>query len=294
MTALDLNALLTAQGHDPEQVIVMRHRPYEPKLNKVFPWLAEERIDLFDAYQQCQDEKVETALLSARHVASFIGTEAATATFVGLYEIVGHVPLTREAYWEHPAHRELRELGMVGWKDDELRTSILRFDLRALGFYANWKGKLRIGWPPPERSWWRRAHRNIMPVLSIAEESMFAPKAIVWSDLVLSWQELQVMPGSMKARLSQWRGIYLIRDASDGLYYVGSAGGGENLLGRWTGYATSGHGGNRLLRARDPANFSFSILQLTAQDMPPDELVALESSWKRRLQTRSPNGLNDN
>lgn len=67
-----------------------------------------------------------------------------------------------------------------------------------------------------------------------------------------------------------------------------------NLLGRWRNYAASGHGGNRLLRQRDPANFRFSILQRVSPDMDPADIVRLEATWKARLHTRAPAGLNDN
>jgi hypothetical protein len=57
--------LLTTGGIDPQQVIVMRHRPSEPELNKILPWLAADRPDVFNAYQQTQGEKVEKAMLGA-------------------------------------------------------------------------------------------------------------------------------------------------------------------------------------------------------------------------------------
>jgi hypothetical protein len=59
-------------------------------------------------------------------------------------------------------------------------------------------------------------------------------------------------------------------------------------------YAARGHGGNVLLRQRDPSNFRFTILQRVSPDMEQDEIVALENSWKKRLHTREPYGLNDN
>lgn len=114
------------------------------------------------------------------------------------------------------------------------------------------------------------------------------------SGLALGWQELQTLPISWRNALSHWRGIYYIHDSASGKGYVGSAYGADNLLGRWMGYAASGHGGNRLLRGLDPAGFAFSILQRTSPDMEADAVVALESSWKERLHTRQPFGLNDN
>ena len=66
---------------------------------------------------------------------------------------------------------------------------------------------------------------------------------------------------------------------------LASRAGAENLLGRWSDYARSGHGGNRELRKSEPADLVFSILQLTSPDLEVADVVALENSWKARLHT---------
>ena len=81
---------------------------------------------------------------------------------------------------------------------------------------------------------------------------------------------------------------------ADGKAYVGSAYGENNLLGRWLNYAARGHGGNRLLRGRDPTGFRFTILQRVSPDMEATDVIRLEATWKQRLHTRHPCGLNDN
>ena len=103
-----------------------------------------------------------------------------------------------------------------------------------------------------------------------------------------------MLPRSWKMAMMQWRGIYYIFDALDGKGYVGSAYGESNLLGRWENYGATGHGGNKLLRDRNPESFSFSILERVSPDMNASDVVALENSWKERLHTRAPHGLNDN
>jgi len=55
---MNLNDLLRVQGFDPRNVLVRRHRPNEPELNKVLPWLASEEPDVFNAYQQTQGQVV--------------------------------------------------------------------------------------------------------------------------------------------------------------------------------------------------------------------------------------------
>jgi hypothetical protein len=72
---------------NPQHVLVLRHRPREPKLNKVLPWLAAEKPDVFNAYQQTQGAKLERTmhkLVGTGYVASFIGHEPGKALFVGM------------------------------------------------------------------------------------------------------------------------------------------------------------------------------------------------------------------
>jgi len=294
---MKLNDLLLTNSIDPTSVLVLRHRPKEPELKKILPWLAGERPDLFNAYQQTQYEKLERAMNSLTgtgYVASFVGNKPGTALFIGLYSIAKATPLTYTEYWKVPAYVELKKLGMEGWAKPSDREAVLWFDLELTDFVASWKGKLIVEWPPPERSWWRRAHRNEMAVHAILEESALVNTLPNWDELEFSWEQLRVLPASWKSKLSEWRGVYYIFDTSDGKGYVGSAYGNDNLLGRWMNYSSVGHGGNRLLRSREPSNFRFTILQRVSPDLEAREVIRLENSWKERLHTRKPYGLNDN
>ena len=69
-----------------------------------------------------------------------------------------------------------------------------------------------------------------------------------------------MLPTRWKSAISAWRAIYYIFDTSDGKGYVGSAYGGENLLGRWktmlpVGTEETAFFGNAIL-----SNFRFTIL----------------------------------
>ena len=68
----------------------------------------------------------------------------------------------------------------------------------------------------------------------------------------------------------------------------------EKHLQRWIGYARTGHGGNKLLRARDPTNFRFSSSSGVSPDLDNASVIAIEGTWKERLNSRAPAGLNDN
>lgn len=122
----------------------------------------------------------------------------------------------------------MRAFGIHGFTDADPRETILWFDLSPTDFYSQWKGKLVVDWPP-ERSWWRRSHRNDMGVLAILEESALDAAMPEWDQIDVTWEELAVLPSRWKTAIRQWRGIYFIFDESDGKGYVGSAYGGENL-----------------------------------------------------------------
>lgn len=155
---MDLNDMLRHFDIDPPRVLVLRHTP-GPKFRKDFLRLARTRPDLFDTYQQFQTRKVERDMENARYLASFFGHKPGTAVFLGMYAIEGARPLTVEEYWQIPAHEELKtRFDERGFTGEDGRPSILRFDLREMAeFYGPWKGKLVVGWPPPEVRWWRRA-----------------------------------------------------------------------------------------------------------------------------------------
>lgn len=288
---LDLRNLLELAGVDPAEVLVVRHAPVERQLKRVLPWLVVERPDLFLAYQRIQWQTLERAMTRGKYIASFVGQEAAAATFAGIYRIGAWDTLDYEGYRRFPGNSELEALGMTGRTPD--MADCLAFELERLDYYIDWVGRLVVTWPLPYQRWWRWAGRGQFSVSAITAESRFVRAMPDWQDLTLGWAELQTLPSAWATALSHWRGIYFIYDTQRGAGYVGAAYGQENILGRWRSYARTGHGGNRELRASDPAALRFSILQRTSPDLEAAEVVALESSWKERLHTREF-GLNGN
>jgi hypothetical protein len=185
-----------------------------------------------------------------------------------------------------PEYQKLKQFGMRGFVEGE-RASVLWFDLTLMDFYNNWQGKLVIEWPPPPIRWWRWADHADFPIHAILEDSVLHQAMPDWKECILSWAQLAMLPSKWREALQQWRGIYYISDRSDGKGYVGSAYGERNLLGRWQQYGERGHGGNVHLRERGhPENFRFSILQRVDPDMEANEVIALETTWKKRLHTR--------
>ncbi len=295
---MDFKDLLRLRGHDPDtsgKIVLLRHRPFEPRLARAMPWLIVERPDLFETYQSVPG-RPQGAMQKAELVASFLGMQPRSAHFIGLYRIQAHRQLDFDEFWKIPNNHSLKDLGYEGFTAAlaAKRGTVLQFELEILPFYPEWRGRLVIDFPPPERAWFRRVNWGSFPVRAITEESSFASSPPEWHEIDLTFAELAVLPRSWRARLSEWRGIYLIFDENAGKFYVGSACGAENILGRWQSYVRDGHGGNRELKGRDRADFRFTILERVAPDLSPEEVVAKENSWKARLHTRAPFGLNAN
>ena len=99
---MTLNDLLIRAGVNPELVLMLRYRPNERELNRLLPWIARVRPELFDAYQETQTPQLERAmekLAGHGYVLSFIRSDWPKAIFIGLYAIRAARPLTKQAYW---------------------------------------------------------------------------------------------------------------------------------------------------------------------------------------------------
>jgi len=75
---MNLTDLLRKNDIDPKQVLVFRHRPTEPALNRALPFAGVGRgPDLFNAYQQDPSKTLEKVMAGgkARYIASFMDTK---------------------------------------------------------------------------------------------------------------------------------------------------------------------------------------------------------------------------
>lgn len=288
---LALSTLLKDVGIDPADVVTFRHRPPQPSLRQLLPSFVVEQPDLFAAYQAIQGKQAAAVLKSAKVLASFIGEDTGQATFAGLWRVGANRMVSAAEAAALPGMVRLLTLGMELAPEGGPLDTV--FELEAMPDYAAWIGKLVVAWPAPGINWKLRADRHVFAVHAIHEESRFAKPRPAWTDISVRWSDLTLLPHSWRGALQEWRGVYYIFDEARRLGYVGSASGGDNLLGRWRDYAASGHGGDVRLRASRPEDLTFSILELTSPACEVRTVVALEESWKARLMTRK-HGLNAN
>lgn len=288
---MEFSDLLRKHGIDLRRVLIMRHQPTEPRLRKALRQLAlNDEATLID-YQSSHRINTERALRKARHIATFLADGPGQAIFIGLYRITGSTLVSQSRWLENPTLRKLVDLGSDIKPD---RDQIEWFFQEPVDFYRQWKGKLVIDWPAPERSWYRWADRKSFAIRAILEEQNLVERLRNWDELAFDWHELQSLHRRHRDAMDGWRAIYLIKDESDGKQYVGSAAGSDNLLGRWLNYARTGHGDNALLRKRNPNSFRFTILERLPETADLEYVLAREGNWKQRLNTRAPFGLNLN
>ena len=288
--------LLLKNGINPATTLLMRHRPMQPALAKAIAWLAHEHIEAFNAYQSTHYPRQVAQLMKAKTLAAFIASGVGKATFAGIFDVCGWIDRTASDQLLDPGVQKLLEFdlpkptGTAKW-----------FNLSLSPKLREYQGRLEIDWSGGAsggKAWSRWATSvpgKNFPVAAVHTASQFADAKAMpdWNELVLTWAELNVIPKAWARKLKEWRCIYFILDTSDSKGYVGAAYGEDNLYGRWINYASSGDGGNELLKLRTPTNLRFSILQRLSPDLDEKGVRQIESSWKKRLGTKSF-GLNAN
>ncbi|MBA3850585.1 MAG: excinuclease ABC subunit C, partial [Opitutus sp.] len=275
---IDLCELLHARGLPRStKVKLVRHQSSE--------WSIPELIarGQFETYQSNQGRPI----FNCEFIVSFLGERHAQARLLGVYRVEN---VTRD-----PAR-----LWPSGYLYPEMRPGPLWYQLAKLPAFAALENRVVIDWGASPRMWhqWLK-EREVIEVLPDGYVRDFPG----YDEVVLNYAELQHIVAKPAAHrewhraLSSVAGVYLITDTRDGLQYVGSASGASGLLGRWSDYARTGHGGNKLLRqliARDAdaaLHFQFSILRIMVPTTPRDDILKAESSMKRKLGSRA-HGLN--
>lgn len=289
---LDLNDIFRLNGIAPEDVNVMLHSP-KGAFGRALLGVTESGREILEAYQSTHSQSGEMSLKKGRRwVASFLKLEdtadgASRLVFVGLYANEGFREMTQAEFRARPEIAFLCEnFGMDreqdDWPADRVRTC---FQLRLDDLLGDFIGRLVIE-TKLTRSYVRLAENMWTKVAELRAEGVYDAAPPPWRELRITGPEMRVISPGWAARLREWRGIYLITDMSDGMRYVGSAYGADNLLGRWQDHVAGDKGVTKELSHRDPVNFVFSILERVSPDMPIEEITKLEQSWMYRLHTK--------
>ncbi|WP_298128066.1 GIY-YIG nuclease family protein [Brevundimonas sp.] len=271
---LSFRSLLVDAGLDPREVNLLRHCP-PGVVDPAGAWRAD--LAAFEAYQAVQ-KKSERSYFSRPLWASFLPTRDGRTLFVGIYEaqLQGDVaPGSTYALTGEAIRTELVDAYACA-----LRTEL-----------SEYIGRLVIEWGPGTRRWGQKGTNDkpIVELLRAFEEPEFPG----YLEVIEPLSAIPTLPSRWVDFLRQGRGIYLLTCPRTREQYVGKADGAEGFWGRWLSYATNGDGGNVRLKSRDRSDYQVSILEVAGSAATSDQIFAMETRWKAKLQTREM-GLNGN
>ena len=246
---------------------------------------------MIEAYQSTQSKK---CFEKCKYIAAFVGTNKTEALFIGMYEIICSVTgpevktLMPEGY-PYPEH----------FVDDHIY-----YKMKKLDVMIDMDKKLVIEWGLAPRSWFQWAH-NDKEVLSISNRDEIEFPG--YEEMILSYADLgNIVDGDIRyckwiEALKNVNGIYLICDTKRNKQYVGSTYNDDGILGRWTEYYKTRHGGDvdikRHLKKYPDAyyDFQFTILRILPKNVADKEAIRVEGIYKNKLCTRNTEyGLNKN
>lgn len=280
MAILNFTDVLRNVRLDPKRVKLIRHSLADKEFNKCY------KENMVLEYTRVQDSKFSNEF---DYWCVFISDKSTTARFFACYKVNGCIPDTQDV---KPDGFPL---------EDWFQGQRMFYELEHVDLLKEYEGRLLIEWGKGALAWAQKG-TNEKPIVAIQDKRIFSG----YENFVLTYDELKEIVNDPTAHeswhtaLSSVNAVYLIVDRENGRQYVGSAYGRGGLLGRWTCYVKSLHGGNKLMKELlcdypdRYTHFQFSILQLLPKTATPDDVIQTETLWKKKLLTYEPFGMNQN
>ena len=284
---LDLHEVLVSCGKPrSEDMKLYRHANQKRSLElydrDIEDIIREGDLELFQSVQS--NRQLGTGL-----VAFFMGESGRLSRFLGVWRVLS----THD--WQHDSPRAKEARRKTYLRDDGIWHELdhdARFDT-----FAN---RLIIEWPETGRHHQWLVENGIekrkIPVREIRAIGTNRPFP-GFDNVILGYGELKGLiesdAGGWRESLSSTRGVYLITEMESGDLYVGSATGADGLWGRWSSYAPSGHGGNKVMIDRVAEidlfadHLQFSVLETLGSLATRADGIAAEVRWKRKLGKRA-------
>ena len=280
MAILNFSDVLIKVGLDPKRVKLIRHSLADKEFRQCY------EKGMVTEYTRVQSDNFSNGY---DYWCVFISDKSTTAKFFACYKVNGGVCDTQDI---KPDNFPL---------EDWFQGQKMFYELEHIDLLKEYEGRLLIEWGQGALAWAQKA-TNEKPIVAIQDKRIFSG----YENFILTYDELKEIVKdptayeSWHTALSSVNATYLIVDRENGRQYVGSAYGKDGLLGRWTHYVDSLHGGNKLMKellCNYPQRykyFQFSILQLLPKTATPDDVIHTETLWKKKLLTYEPIGMNAN
>jgi len=238
----------------------------------------------YTLFKEWQSEQSDSKMKNVDYLVVFLAEEGCECRFIGVYRNYGPKRATGNGVSEY-AIEEVE--GFEGLKD-----------------------KVVIDWGKGTLSWMQnwQSTKNVRRIDQVNTGDDI-PYFIRYEDVILSFSQLQkvVEDKEWKSKLESLNCVYMILDKETGKQYVGvtykdmKPGIKNGILGRWTEYAKTGHGNNKLLVALleekgisyADQNFQWTILETLPLNVTPKVAIDRESLYKKKFGTRE-HGYNEN
>lgn len=238
----------------------------------------------YDLFLKWQSEQSDKNMTNVDYLVVFLGEEHCECRFVGVFKNCGRLDSTGNG------------------------NSV--YDIRELDGFEVLKDIVVIDWGGATRKWMQNwtTSKEVKRIEENGDRDGIPPFTR-YEDVVLSLPQLRkvVEDKDWKSKLECLNCVYLILNKSNGKQYVGvtykdvSQGRKNGILNRWTEYAQTGHGNNKLLvelLAKEginyaEQNFQWTILETLPLSVTPKVAINREKLYKIKFGTRE-NGYNDN
>lgn len=235
-------------------------------------------------FKEWQSEQSDSKMKNVDYLVVFLAEEGCECRFIGVYRNYG----------------PKRAIG----------NGVSEYAIEEVEGFEGLKDKVVIDWGKGTLSWMQnwQSTKNVRRIDQVNTGDDI-PYFIRYEDVILSFSQLQkvVEDKEWKSKLESLNCVYMILDKETGKQYVGvtykdmKPGIKNGILGRWTEYAQTGHGNNKLLVALlaekgisyADQNFQWTILETLPLNVTPKVAIDRESLYKKKFGTRE-HGYNEN
>ena len=238
----------------------------------------------YELFLKWQQEQADSKMKNVDYLIVFLAEEGCECRFIGVFKNNGVVHSIMEG--------------------------VSIYDIQEVKGFEALKDKVVIEWGKGTLQWMQNwmTEKEVKRIEQKGDIDGIPPFSR-YEDVILSFSQLQkvVEDKEWKSKLESLNCVYLILDKETGKQYVGvtykdmKPGIKNGILGRWTEYAQTGHGNNKLLVAllEDKGisyaeqNFQWTILETLPLNVTPKVAIDRESLYKKKFGTRE-HGYNEN
>lgn len=238
----------------------------------------------YELFLKWQQEQTDSKMKNVDYLIVFLAEEGCECRFIGVFKNNGFKHSTMEG--------------------------VSVYDIQEIEGFEALKDKVVIEWGKGTLQWMQNwtTEKAVTRIEQKGDVDGIPPFSR-YEDVILNLSQLRkvVKDKEWQSKLESVNCVYLILDKGTGKQYVGvtykdmKPGIKNGILGRWTEYAMTGHGNNKLLVALladkgisyAEQNFQWTILETLPLNVTPKVAIDRESLYKKKFGTKE-HGYNEN